>query len=85
MGLISDPNVELSLSISTAVLNSICVSHGLLCGDICIACTVRLITLLMQNSLTVIPVSTNWPLSNNCTQCTVGADSASVYKVQLLS
>ena len=54
-------------------------------GDIYIACTVRLVTLLVQHSLTVIPVNTNLPLTINCTQCTVSADSVTVYKIQLLS
>jgi len=39
----------------------------------------------MHISLTVIPVNTNLPLTNNSTQCSVSAHIASVYKVQLLS
>jgi hypothetical protein len=39
----------------------------------------------MQQSLTVIPVNTNLPLTKNCTQCTVSADIASVYTIQLVS
>jgi len=39
----------------------------------------------MQHSLTVILVNTNMPVTNNCTQCTVSADIAIVYKIQLLS
>jgi len=39
----------------------------------------------MQHSLTVITVNTNLPLTNNCTLCTVSADSASVYTIYLLS
>jgi len=39
----------------------------------------------MQNSLTVIPVNTNLPLTNKSTQCTVSADFASVYTIQLIS
>jgi len=39
----------------------------------------------MQHSLTVIPVNTNLPHTNICTQCTVGADIPNVYKIQLLS
>ena len=66
------------------VLNTICVSHSLLWGDIYISCTVRLITLLMQHSFTVIPGNTNLPLSNNYTQCTVTDDIATVYTIQLL-
>jgi len=97
MGLISHPHVEPRFSIiivillntksvSTAVLlNGYCISHGVLCGDIYISCTVHLITLLMQQSLTAIPVNTNLPLTNNCTQCTVSADVATVYTKQLLS
>jgi len=65
--------------------NTIYVSHGFLCGDIYISCNIRLITILMQNSLTVIPVNTNLPLTNNCTQCTGGVNSACVYKIQLVS
>ena len=65
--------------------NTIYVSHGFLCGDIYISCNIRLITILMQNSLTVIPVNTNLPLTNNCTQLTVSADNATVYTIQLLS
>jgi len=33
----------------------------------------------------VIQVNTKLPLTNNCTQCTVGSNNACVYKVQLLS
>jgi hypothetical protein len=39
----------------------------------------------MQHSLTAIPVNTNLLLTNNCTQCTVSADTASIYTIQLLS
>ena len=39
----------------------------------------------MQHSLTVITVNTNLPNTNDCTQCTVSADSVTVYKIQLLS
>jgi hypothetical protein len=39
----------------------------------------------MQHSLTVIPVNTNLPLTNNCTQCTLSADIATVYTIQMLS
>ena len=39
----------------------------------------------MQHSLTVIPVNTNLPLTDNSTQCTVGADNANVYTIKLLS
>jgi len=97
MELTSHPHVESRFSIimfvllnpksvSIAVLlNTICVSHGLLWGDIYISRTVRLIRLLMQRSLTVIPVNTNLPLTKNCTQCTVGAAIPSVYKTQLLT
>jgi len=67
------------------LLNIIYVSYGLLCGDIYISCTLRLMTHLMQYSLTVIPVNTNLPLTNNCTQCTVSADIVTVYTIQLLS
>ena len=38
----------------------------------------------MEHSLTVIPVNTNLPLTNNCTQCAVSADIASAYTIQLL-
>ena len=34
---------------------------------------------MMQHSLTAIPVNTKLPFTNNCTQCTVSADIASVY------
>jgi hypothetical protein len=66
------------------LLNRYCVSHVLFHGDICVACTVCLIRILMQYSLAVIPVNTNLPLTNNCTQCTVSADIATVYTIQLL-
>jgi len=73
-------------SVTAAVfLNTICVSHGLLCGDIYISNTIRLIRILMQHSLTVILGNINLPLTNNCTQFTVSADIATVYKIQLLS
>ena len=86
MGLTTHLHAELRLSISTAVLlNNICVSHGLLWADIYISRIVHLITLLMQHSLTVIPVNTNLPLTKNCTQCTVSADIGSAYTIQLLS
>jgi len=97
VGLTSHPHVEPRLgimmvvllntkSVSTAVLlNTICVSNGLLCGEIYISCTIHLIRLMMQHSLTVIPVNTNLPLTNNCTQCTVSADVATVYTIQLIS
>jgi len=63
------------------LLNNINVSNGFLWGEIYISCTVRLITLLMEYSLTVSTVNTILPLTNNCTQCTVSADCASAYKV----
>ena len=66
------------------LLNRYCVSHILLCGNICVACTVCLIRLLIQHSLAVIPVNTNLLLTNSCTQCTVIADIATVYTIQLL-
>jgi len=64
-------------------LNTIYVSRGFLWGEVYIACTKCLIRLLVQHSLTVIPVNTNLPLTNNCTQCTVSADIATVYKKQV--
>jgi hypothetical protein len=39
----------------------------------------------MQHSLPVIPVNTNLPLTDNCTQFIVSADIATVYTIQLLS
>jgi len=86
MGLTSHSHVEKRLSMGIAVLlNTICGSYGFLFGCVYISCTVHLIIILMQYSLTVIPVNTNLPLTNNCTQCTVRADIANVYKIQLLS
>jgi len=67
------------------LLNTICGSYGLLFGCIYISCTIRLVGLLMQHSLTVIIVNTNLLLINNCTLCAVRADIVSVYTIQLVS
>jgi hypothetical protein len=82
MELTTHPHVEPMLTISiAALLDNFCVSHDLLWDDIYISCSICLI----QHSLTVIPVNTNLPLTNNCTQRTVSADIASVCKIHLLS